>query len=75
MAKGLATAVPDNDGDEYYVVPVIQVDWLIHTNEQPECSEPDCFCHAARRDELAQNYQDGLVTAEDATRILSGRTV
>ena len=64
-----------SDDDEYTVVPVIPVDYRYHTYEHPECFEPDCDCHQKRIADLTQAYQDGLVSAEDATRIASGNTV
>jgi hypothetical protein len=65
----------DDDSEEYTVVPVIPVDYLYHTEEHPECFDPDCTCHQQRITELTQAYQDGLVSPADATRIASGKTV
>ncbi|MDQ2906874.1 MAG: hypothetical protein M3Y81_25475 [Chloroflexota bacterium] len=58
-------------GDNF--IPVIPVDRLIHTDERPLCSDPECPCHDALKQELAQYYQEGLITADDATRIVEGR--
>ncbi len=64
---------PDDDHEEYTVVPVIAVDY--HTDEHPECFGPDCECHQQRITDLTQDYQDGLASADDATRIVRGKTV
>jgi len=66
---------PDGDDEEYTVVPVIPTDYLYHTDEHPECFESDCDCHQERIADLTRAYQDGLVSAEDATRIASGKIV
>jgi hypothetical protein len=65
----------DDGGEEYPVVPVIPVDYRYHTDEHPECFEPDCDCHQEHIADLTQAYQDGLVSAADATRIAQGKTV
>jgi hypothetical protein len=77
MAKLYQAFTPpsNDDEEEYTVVPVIPVDYRYHTDEHPECFEPDCDCHQKRIADLTQAYQDGLVSAEDATRIASGKTV
>ena len=71
----LVTPPDDDDGEEYTVVPVIPVDYRYHTDEHPECFEPDCDCHQERIADLTQAYQDGLVSSDDATRIVQGKTV
>ncbi len=65
----------DDDGEEYTVVPVIPTDYQYHTDEHPECFEPDCDCHQERIADLTQAYHDGLVSAADATRLAQGKTV
>ena len=75
MAKSYYPSLPPNDGEEYAVVPAIPVDYQYHTEEHPECFEPDCDCHQKRIADLTQAYQDGLVSAQDATRIAQGKTV
>jgi hypothetical protein len=64
----------DEDDEEYTAVPVIPVDYQYHTDAHPECFDPDCDCHQERIADLMQAYQDGLVSAEDATRIAQGKT-
>jgi hypothetical protein len=66
---------PNRDDEEYIVVPVIPVDYQYHSDEHPECFDPDCDCHQERIADLTQAYQDGLVSAADATRIASGKTI
>jgi hypothetical protein len=52
----------------------IPVDQLIHTDEHPFCTDPTCMCHDDQ--ELIQGvneqYQDGLLTASEATRTVKG---
>ncbi len=44
---------PLEDDEEYTVVPVIPTDYLYHTDEHPECFEPDCDCHQQRIADLS----------------------
>ncbi len=73
MAKSYHPPNPQEDDDEEYTV--IPTDYQYHTDEHPECFEPDCDCHQGRIADLSHAYQDGLVSAEDATRIAGGKTV
>jgi hypothetical protein len=66
---------PQDDGEEYTVAPVIPVDYRYHTDEHPECFDADCGCHQQRIADLTRAYQDGLVSAADATRIAQGKTI
>jgi hypothetical protein len=75
MSANPNQSVSLQDDGEYTVAPVIPVDYHNHTGEHPECFEPGCDCHQERIADLTQAYQDGLVSAEDATRIASGKTV
>lgn len=61
---------------EYYVVPVIPVDALIH-NEGGFCDDVrhEYHEHAQSINDLDQAIQEGLVTAKDATCIFRGQTV
>ncbi len=55
----------------------IPVDELIHTDEHPFCYSDPCLCHEDP-DAIAQVHQyylDGLVSADDATRIVQGKTL
>jgi hypothetical protein len=56
-------------------IPVIPTDRLLHTDQQPQCSDTECPCHDELKQELQQHYQEGLVSSGDATRILEGRQV
>lgn len=58
-------------GDNF--IPVIPVDRKVHTPERPNCSDRDCPCYDELKEELMQQYQDGLVSPGDATRILNGK--
>lgn len=58
-------------GDNF--IPVIPVDRRVHTPDHPICSDADCPCHEPLKQELQQYYQNGLLTMDDATRILEGR--
>jgi hypothetical protein len=76
MAKPYQPPISSDDGDEEYtVVLVIPVDYQYHTDEHPQCFEPDCDCHRQRIVDLTQAYHDGLVSVADATRIAGGKTV
>lgn len=57
------------------VVPVVPVDYPIHNDEHPNCSDFDCPCYDDLKGELTEQYQEGLVSADDATRILQGRQI
>lgn len=54
--------------------PVLMEDASVHTDASPFCCDPTCPCHQdqALLDALYQAFQDGLVTAEQATRIANG---
>lgn len=60
-------------GDNF--IPIIPVDQVIHTPENPFCGDPTCPCkeNNAAIGEVDQAYQDGLITAEHATDIVMGR--
>ena len=65
---------PEHYGDNF--IPIIP-GRAIHTKENPFCWDKTCPCHedqdAIRK--VDQAYQDGLITAADATRIVQGRTL
>ncbi len=63
---------PDNFS---YVVPV---DFLPHTQENPFCfADPSCPCHedADNIAEAAAFVQDGLMTPEEATDFVAGKSI
>jgi len=62
-------------GDNF--VPVVPTTQLFHTEEHPFCGDPTCPCSVDTDalTELDQAIRDGLITPDDATRILRGKTV
>jgi len=63
-------------GDNF--IPVVPTTQPFHTKEHPFCGDPTCPCASEDTDalsELAQAIKDGLITLDDATRILKGKTV
>ncbi|HLG63780.1 MAG TPA: hypothetical protein VKY19_17700 [Ktedonosporobacter sp.] len=62
--------------EEYYVIPVIPADGLIH-NENGFCGDiaHEFHEHAASIEKLNQAILDGLATPDDASRIFRGQTV
>ena len=62
-------------GDNFVlVVPDAQP---LHTEEHPFCGDPTCPCSEDKETltELDQAVRDGLITLDDATRIIKGKTV
>jgi len=62
-------------GDNF--LPVIPEDHLLHTQEHPFCSIDTCLC---REDQEALNavnalVMNGLLTPDEATAFIQGRTV
>lgn len=54
-----------------------ETNYALHTPEKPFCSDPRCPCH---EDELlifevSLHVQDGLMTPEEATDFVNGKTV
>lgn len=63
---------------EEYIYPILPgTDWREHTPECPFCGDMSCECHEDEEliGELNQQYQDGLVSADDADRIYRGKTI
>jgi hypothetical protein len=75
----LVSQTPDDASDDtpqQQPIP-IEVDYLIHTDEHPFCGNPTCYC-GEDPDNIAQvnyYYQEGLISADDATRIVRGETL
>ncbi|HLG63912.1 MAG TPA: hypothetical protein VKY19_18360 [Ktedonosporobacter sp.] len=65
-----------NEQQEYYTVPVIPADGLLH-NENGFCDDMTHACHehAESIKKLNQAILDGLATTDDASRIFRGQTV
>ncbi len=59
------------------VIPVIPNVQALHTQEHPFCGDPTCICYEDQEaiTELDQAIRDGLITPDDATRIIQGKTV
>ncbi len=63
-------------GDNFaFVIPV--EDELLHPPEKPFCWDSTCGCHEDKLliSEVAQAVQNGLMTPEEATDFVAGRTV
>ncbi len=62
-------------GDNF--VFVVPEEHPLHTPEHPFCGDPNCPCIEDTEvlTELDQAIRDGLITPEDATRILQGKMV
>jgi hypothetical protein len=62
-------------GDNF--IPVVPTTQPLHTEEHPFCGDPTCLCYKDKDTltELDQAIRDGLLTVEDATRIVQGKTV
>ncbi len=62
-------------GDNF--LPVVPEDHLLHTQEHPFCGDPTCICYCDNDTIAAINdtINAGIITADDATRIIQGRTV
>src|SRR5207244_2346466 len=63
--------------DEYAVTPVIPVDYIMHTDTYPFCFDPTCSCHEdpVLLAPVYQAYQDGELTAEEATDFINGKMI
>ena len=62
-------------GDNFVlVVPDTQP---LHTEEHPFCGDPTCPCSEDKEalTELDQAIREGLITPDDATSIIAGKTV
>ena len=62
-------------GDNF--IPVIPDTNICHTKEHQFCGDPTCICYEDNDaiTELAQAIREGLLTPDDATRIIKGKTV
>jgi len=63
---------PDNFA---YVIPI---DHIFHTEDHPFCFvDPTCPCHENQEaiERVAQWVQDGLLTPEEATNFVAGKTL
>ncbi len=62
-------------GDNF--IPVIADTQPLHTREHPFCGDPTCLCFEdeQNKEQLAQAMKDGLITPDDANRIMKGETI
>ena len=63
---------------ENHVPYVIPVDALVHTTSHPFCQDVTCPCHEENQDAIAaaaQAITDGLLTPDEATRLVLGKQV
>ncbi len=52
-------------------------DPLVHTAAHPFCDDPKCLCHEEQAfiAPVYEQYQEGLLTEQEATNIVNGKTV
>lgn len=58
-------------------IPVIPVDSIEHTENKPFCWNAGCLCHEDQDAiaEVNQYVQDGLMTTQEATDFVNGKTL
>jgi len=63
--------------EEYYVSPVADGDYFIHSDDHPFCDDMSCPCHEDEDNvqQLGEQFSDGLVSRDDADRIYRGKTL
>lgn len=56
-------------------IPVIPTDYEYHTKENPFCWDADCPCHTDTEavTHVQREYEQGLLTAEEAERTMKGK--
>lgn len=68
-----------SNGDEGASIPAIPVNEgsLIHTPGNPFCYDETCGCHEAPEliAEVADAINQGLLTPDEATRLIAGKTI
>lgn len=59
-------------GDNF--IPIVPVDYLYHTKQRPFCWDTDCPCHTDKKAtaQVQAEYEQGLLTAEEAIRTIKG---
>jgi len=62
---------------EHQPVVIPMEDELLHTQDHPFCSVPTCPCKEDNelRSDVAQAVEQGLLTPEEATRLVLGQTL
>ena len=58
-------------------IPVIPVDYEYHTKDHPFCWDSDCPCHTDQQAiaRVKEDYDAGLLTAEEAELTIKGKTI
>ncbi len=58
-------------------IPVVPVEYELHTSEKPFCYDPTCDCHEDDLlvAEVSLHVQDGLMTPDEATDFVNGRGI
>lgn len=58
-------------------LPVVPVDYRLHTPEKPFCYDPTCPCHEDELliAEVSFHVQDGLMTPQEATDFVGGKGI
>ena len=59
------------------VVPILSIEYKEHTDGKPFCWNSGCSCHEDQNaiSQVNQYVQEGLLTPEEATHLVSGKTV
>lgn len=77
---GVCAPVPNNHIEHYgdnfnFVIPT--EDAPLHTPDHPFCFDPTCPCHESAEllAEVARLIEQGLMTPQEATDFVAGRTI
>lgn len=67
-------STPNEEENLVYVIPV---DFLLHTSSHPFCYDGTCECHDdPEAIQTVSGYvQDGLMTPQEATDFVAGKTI
>ena len=62
-------------GDNFSIV--VPVDVVIHTESHPFCWDDSCPCHTDEQaiGQVKEQYDNGLITAEEVELIIKGKTL
>ncbi len=63
--------------ESHPIVVPMEEDALLHTQEHPFCSDPSCPCKEDSEllSDVAQAVEQGLLTPDEATRVVLGQTL
>lgn len=69
--------IVDADDNDSFIPEGASEAYFPHTESNPFCSDPTCGCHedAELIAEVNDDYQEGLLSSDDATRIVNGQTI